>query len=119
MLFFVAVNEPATPSINSSASKILSPSLASEIESLSLANDVPTVIAPVSYHMPFDINYLDILTSGIWGFNLHELCAKIMTVYIPSSRKNINDKMWCIVNEISRTKCFVLIWSIATQSVAY
>ena len=61
MLFFVAVNEPATPSVSSSTSKILSPSLASEIESLSLANDVPTVIAPVSYYMPFDNNFSDIL----------------------------------------------------------
>lgn len=54
MLFFVAVSEPAAPSISSSSSKILSPSLASEIESLSLTNDVPTVIAPVSYHTSFD-----------------------------------------------------------------
>ena len=61
MLFFVAVNETAAPSISSSSSKILSPSLASEIESLSLANDVPTVIAPVSYHMPFHNIYSDIL----------------------------------------------------------
>lgn len=61
MLFFVAVNEPATPSVSSSTSKILSPSLASEIESLLLANDVPTVIAPVSYYMPFDNNFSDIL----------------------------------------------------------
>ena len=57
MLFFIVVNEPAAPSISSSSSKILSPSLASEIESLSLAKDVPTVIAPVSYHTPFDSNY--------------------------------------------------------------
>ena len=55
------MNDPVTASISSSSSKILSPSLASEIESLSLANDVPTVIAPVSYHMPFDNNYSDIL----------------------------------------------------------
>lgn len=65
MLFFVVVNEPATPSISSSSSKILSPSLASEIESLSLAKDVPTVIAPVSYHMSFDNNYSDRHSCGI------------------------------------------------------
>ena len=56
MLFFDAVNEPAAPSVSSSSSKILSPSLASEIESLSFANDAPTVIAPVSYYTLFN-NY--------------------------------------------------------------
>ena len=50
-MIWVAVNEPATPSMGSTSSNILSPSLASEIESLSLANDVPTVIAPVSEHI--------------------------------------------------------------------
>ena len=38
-----------TPSVSSGPSNILSPSLASEMESLSLANDVPSaVITPVS-----------------------------------------------------------------------
>ncbi|XP_078374123.1 AP-3 complex subunit beta-2-like isoform X2 [Oculina patagonica] len=48
LLILDDLNEPAAPSVSSTASNILSPSLASEIESLSLANDVPTVIAPLS-----------------------------------------------------------------------
>lgn len=47
-MIFVAVNEPVTSSVGSSSSNIMSPSLASEIESLSFSNDAPTVIAPVS-----------------------------------------------------------------------
>lgn len=49
LLILDDVNEPATSSISSDSSKILSPSLASEIESLSLASDAPTtVITPLS-----------------------------------------------------------------------
>lgn len=102
MLFFVVVNELVIFSISLSVSKIFLFSLVFEIESLSFVNDVFIVIVLVSYYMLFDINYLDILISGIWGFNLYELCVKIMIVYILFFRKNINDKMWCIVNEISR-----------------
>ena len=84
MMFFVAVNEPATPSISSSTSKILSPSLASEIESLSLANDVPTVIAPVSYRMPFDNNFSDIVVEYKVARWICKIFLIYCTVYTPS-----------------------------------
>ncbi|KAJ7389585.1 AP-3 complex subunit beta-2, partial [Desmophyllum pertusum] len=48
LLILDDLNDPVTPIVSSSSSNILSPSLASEIESLSLSNDVPTVIAPLS-----------------------------------------------------------------------
>lgn len=45
----VLVDEPASASVGSTSSNILSPSLASEMESLSLTSDVKTnVITPVS-----------------------------------------------------------------------
>ncbi|PFX34388.1 AP-3 complex subunit beta-2 [Stylophora pistillata] len=46
LLILDDLNEPVTPTVGSSSSNIMSPSLASEIESLSFTNDVPTVIAP-------------------------------------------------------------------------
>lgn len=49
LLILDDLSEPVTPSVSSGPSNILSPSLASEIESLSLANDVPSaVITPLS-----------------------------------------------------------------------
>lgn len=54
---FAVVSEPVTPSVSSGPSNILSPSLASEIESLSLANDVPSsVITPVSLYVYHNID---------------------------------------------------------------
>ena len=49
LLFFTLVDETASASVSSTSTNILSPSLASEMESLSLTSDVKTtVIAPVS-----------------------------------------------------------------------
>lgn len=48
LLILDDLNEPVTSSVGSSSSNIMSPSLASEIESLSFSNDAPTVIAPLS-----------------------------------------------------------------------
>lgn len=54
---FAVVSEPVTPNVSSGPSNILSPSLASEIESLSLANDVPSaVITPVSLYVYHNID---------------------------------------------------------------
>ncbi|RMX55194.1 hypothetical protein pdam_00014072 [Pocillopora damicornis] len=48
LLILDDLNEPVTSSVGSSSSNIMSPSLASEIESLSFSNDAPTVVAPLS-----------------------------------------------------------------------
>ena len=48
-MIVVSVNDPVSPNVGSTSHNILSPSLASKMESLSLTSDVTTtVITPVS-----------------------------------------------------------------------